>query len=282
MQGKTIVATGATSGIGEKAVEALVRQGARAVFVARDAARAEATLARLESIAPGLGHKAHLADLSLMREAMRVGAEIATEEPVIDVLINNAGALFGDRRVTAEGLERTFALNHMSYFLITAQLLPRLRAAPAARIVSTASDAHRGVTLDFDDLQGERRFIGLRAYQRSKLANILFTCELARRLAGSGVTANCLHPGVVASHFGNEAGGWVASMFSLVKWFAISPDRGADTLVYLAQSPEVAGVSGEYFAKRKIAPTSAPARDAAAAKRLWGVSERLLAGLRAL
>ena len=275
MQGKTVAATGATSGIGEKAIEALVRQGARAVFVARDRARADATLRRLEAIAPGRGHEAHIADLSLMREAARVGAEIAAQEPRIDVLVNNAGALFSDRRVTAEGLERTFALNHMSYFILTARLLGSLRAAPAARVVSTASSAHRGATLDFDDLQGAKHFNGLRAYQRSKLANILFTRELARRLAGTGVTANCLHPGVVASRFGDEAGGWTAPIFSLVKFFAISTEQGADTIVYLAQSPEVAKVTGEYFAKRKIAPTSPPARDMAAAKRLWEISEGL-------
>ena len=277
MRGKTVVATGATSGIGEKAVDALARQGARIVFVAREKARADATLVRLEGIAPGLGHRAHLADLALLRESARVGAAIAAEEPVIDVLMNNAGAVFSDRRVTAEGLERTFALNHMSYFLLTARLLDRLKAAPAARIVSTASLAHRGATLDFDDLQGEKHFNGLRAYQRSKLANILFTRELARRLVGTGVTANCLHPGVVASRFADEAGGWAAPIFSLVKWFAISPDRGADTIVHLARSPAVAGVSGEYFAKRKIAPVSGPARDAAAAGRLWNISEGLMA-----
>ena len=277
MQGKTVVATGATSGIGEQAVEALARQGARIVFVARDRARAEATLGRLEAIAPGLAHRAHLADLSLMRETARIGATIAAEEPVVDVLINNAGAVFSDRRVTAEGLERTFALNHMSYFILTARLLDRLKATPAARIVSTASHAHRGATLDFDDLQGEKQFNGLRAYQRSKLANILFTRELARRLAGTGVTANCLHPGVVASRFADEAGGWATPIFSLVKWFAISPGKGSETIVFLAQSPDVAGVSGEYFAKRKIAPTSEPARDAAAARRLWDISEGLMA-----
>ena len=276
MRGKTVVATGATSGIGEKAVETLARQGARVVFIARDRARADVTLGRLEAIAPGLGHRAHLADLSLMGESARVGAAIAAEEPVIDVLLNNAGAVFSDRRVTAEGLERTFALNHMSYFILTARLLDRLMAAPAARIVSTASHAHRSASLDFDDLQGAKHFNGLRAYQRSKLANILFTRELARRLAGTGVSANCLHPGVVASRFADEAGGWATPIFSLVKWFAISPQQGADSIVYLAQSPEVAGVSGEYFAKRKIAPMSGPARDAAAAKRLWDISEGLM------
>lgn len=278
IQGKTVVATGATSGIGEKAVEALARQGARILFVARDPARAEATRSRLESLAPRLGHKAYIADLSSVRETARVGREIAAAEPRIDVLVNNAGATFAGRRLTAEGLESTFALNHMSYFVMTAMLLDRLKAAPSARIVSTASAAHRGVTLDFDDLQGVRKFNGFRAYGRSKLANILFTRELARRLSGTRVTANCLHPGVVASRFADEAGGWTAPVFGLAKrLIGISTEQGSDTLVYLASSPEVEGVSGEYFAKRKIATTSGAARDDAAARRLWEVSEALMA-----
>src|ERR1700678_1562988 len=153
MQGKTVVATGAPSGIGERAVEPLAGQGARVVFIARDGRRAEATRAKLEAIAPGLGHRAHLADLSLMADTKRVGAEIAAAEPRIDVLINNAGALFGDRRVTSEGLEMTFALNHMAYFVLTRTLLDRLKGSASARIVSTASRAHVGATLEFHDLQ---------------------------------------------------------------------------------------------------------------------------------
>jgi NAD(P)-dependent dehydrogenase (short-subunit alcohol dehydrogenase family) len=277
MQGKIVAATGATSGIGEKAVEALARRGARIVFVARDRARADALLSRLGALTPGLGHTAHIADLSLMREAKRVGAEIAAAEPRLDVLVNNAGAMFSNRGVTAEGLERTFALNHMSYFALTAALIDRLKAAPAGRVVSTASRAHRGASLDFDDLQSEKGYFSLRAYQRSKLANVLFTRELARRLAGSTVTANCLHPGFVASRFADEAGGMTAAFAGVAKRFAISPEQGADTLVYLASSVEVAKVSGQYFAKRKAEAPSAAARDDASARRLWEISETLLA-----
>lgn len=276
MQSKTIVATGATSGIGAAAVEALARMGARIVFVARDAPRAEATRRRLEAVAPGLGHKAFLADLSLMGETRRVGAEIAAAEPRIDVLINNAGALFATRRVTAEGLEMTFALNHMSYFVLTAALRENIVAA-RGRIVSTASAAHRGARLDFDDLQSERVAPGFRVYGRSKLANILFTRELARQLAGTGATANCLHPGVVASRFADEAGGWTTPLFKLLKRFAISPQRGADTLVWLAHSPDVEGVGGQYFARRKPAALSHAAQDDAAARRLWEISATLAA-----
>ena len=278
MQGKVIVATGATSGIGAVAVEALAKQGARIVFVARDKARAEATLTRLEAAAPGRGHKFHLADLSLISETKRVGGKIAAEEPRIDVLINNAGAAFATRRVTAEGLEMTFALNHMAYFTLTKALEERLKASAPARIVSTASRAHFGAVLDFDDLQGARDYSAWRAYRRSKLANILFTHELARRLVGAGVVANCLHPGFVASRFGDESGGWISLITPLAKRLAaISPQAGADTIIYLASDPAAGAVSGEYFAKRQPAKRSPRARDDAAAAKLWAVSEALCA-----
>ena len=203
MQGKTIVATGATSGIGEAAVVALAGMGARIVIIARDEARAKATMQKLEAKAPGLGHRLHLADLSSMAETRKVGEAIAASEPRIDVLINNAGALFSNRRVTPEGLELTFALNHMAYFVLTEALRDKLVASAPARIVSTSSIAHERESLDFNDLQSANGYGGLKVYSRSKLANILFTRELARRLAGTGVTANCLHPGVVKTRFGD-------------------------------------------------------------------------------
>jgi NAD(P)-dependent dehydrogenase (short-subunit alcohol dehydrogenase family) len=177
--------------------------------------------------------------------------------------------------VTGDGLEMTFALNHMSYFILTKALAVKLEASAPARIVSTASSAHQGAKLDFDDLQSERNYGSLRAYGRSKLANILFTRELARRLAGTGVTANCLHPGFVATRFGDASGGWTSRLMPLVRTFAISPEQGADTIIHLASSPEVHGLTGQYFAKRKIAQPSAAARDDAAAKRLWEASEAL-------
>ncbi len=287
MQGKTVVATGATSGVGEAAVLALARMGARIVFVARDERRAEATLNKLETQAPRLGHQVRLADLSLMEEARRVGLAIAAEERRIDVLINNAGAMFADRRVTPEGLEMTFALNHMAYFMLTVALGETLAASAPARVVSTSSMAHQGVSLDFSDLQSAKRYNGWQVYGRakryngwqvygrSKLANILFTRELARRLAGSGVTANCFHPGVVATRFGDASGGWTSRLLPLARPFFSSPEQGADTLVYLASSPEAANVTGAYFARRKVAEPSAAAREDSAAKELWAASEAL-------
>ncbi len=275
MKGKTIVATGATSGIGEVAVLALAKMGARIVFVARDERRAEATLVKLETVAPGLDHRVHLADLSSMAETRSVGRKIAEQEPRIDVLVNNAGAVFAHRHVTKEGLELTFALNHMAYFVLTAALRDRLAASAPARIVCTSSMAHQGVSLDFSDLQNERRFNGWKTYRRSKLANILFTRELARQLAGTGATANCFHPGFVASRFGDAAGGLTGLLIPFARAFAITPDAGADTLIYLASSPDVAGANGAYFVKRLVAEASCAPHDDSTDKRLWEASEAL-------
>jgi NAD(P)-dependent dehydrogenase (short-subunit alcohol dehydrogenase family) len=275
MQGKTVVMTGATSGIGEAAALALAGIGARIVFVARDEKRAEATLNRIEAKAPRLGHRVHLADLSSMAETRRVGLAIAASEPRIEVLVNNAGAVFSQRRVTPEGLELTFALNHMAYFIMTAALGDRLAASTPARIVSTSSSAYQAASLDFADLQSAKGYNGWKAYGRSKLANILFTRELARRLAGTGVTANCFHPGVVATRFGDAAGGLTGRLMPLARRFFTSPENGADPIVYLASSPEVEGVTGGYFAKHKVVQPSAAARDDAAAKKLWEASEAL-------
>jgi NAD(P)-dependent dehydrogenase (short-subunit alcohol dehydrogenase family) len=275
MKGKTVAMTGATSGIGAIAAEKLAAMGARIVFVARDPTRAKETLARLEAKGPGLGHRAHLADLSHIAETKRAGAEIAAEQPRIDVLVNNAGAIFSARRVTAEGLEMTFALNHMAYFVLTAAVSEKLAASAPARIVSTASDAHSRAKLDFDDLQGAGSYRAFKAYGRSKLCNILFTRELARRLAGTGVVANCLHPGFVATRFGDSAGGLLARVMPLARLFATSPEKGADTIVYLASSPDVETISGEYFVKRSVAVPSAAAQDDASARELWRRSEAI-------
>ncbi|HUM14268.1 MAG TPA: SDR family oxidoreductase [Candidatus Nitrosotalea sp.] len=277
MRGKVVVITGATSGIGQVAAERLAGMGARLVLVGRDRVRGEATLSRVRECGPGLEHRAHYADLSSMAETKRVAAEIVAAEPRVDVLINNAGAMFNDRRETPEGLERTFALNHMSYFLITALLRERLIAAAPARVINTASVAHRrGGAIDFDDLQSTRGYRGLPVYGRTKLCNILYTRELARRLAGTGVTANSLHPGFVATRFGDESGGFFAYVVRAAKLvMAISPEKGAETLVYLAASPEIATISGGYFYQNELARPTREAQDDAAARRLWEASERL-------
>jgi NAD(P)-dependent dehydrogenase (short-subunit alcohol dehydrogenase family) len=275
MQGKIVVITGGTSGIGEVAALRLAAMGARIVLVARDRARGEATLAKLRTANPGAGHTVHYADLSRLSEMRRIAAEVSAAEPRIDVLVNNAGALFNTRRVTEDGLELTFATNHMAYFVVTQGLLAPLAAAAPSRVVVTASGAHARAKLDFDDLQSARSFRGFKAYARSKLANILFTRELARRLAGTAITANCLHPGFVATRFGDHSGGLLGPAFKLFKLFAISPEKGAETIVYLAASPDVATASGGYYGKCRLETPSPEAQDGAAATRLWSESAKI-------
>jgi NAD(P)-dependent dehydrogenase (short-subunit alcohol dehydrogenase family) len=272
---KVVVITGATSGIGRIAAEKLAGQGARIVVVARDRARAEETLRRLREVGPRADHRVHYADLSLIADAKKVGAEIAVAEPRIDVLLNNAGSMFGRRLLTPEGLERTFALNHMSYFVLTHCLRESLVAAAPSRIVNTASNAHLRATLDFADLQTKNGYVPTLAYARSKLCNVLFTRELARRLAGAGVSANCLHPGFVATNFGQRDAGLFGWGLRLAMLFAARPEPGANTIVHLASAPEVAGISGRYFYNsREIAPSTA-AQDDAVAERLWQESEKI-------
>jgi NAD(P)-dependent dehydrogenase (short-subunit alcohol dehydrogenase family) len=277
MQGKVCVITGATSGIGLIAAGSLAALGARLLLVARDKGRGQAALAAIQTRAPGAAARIIYGDLSRLAEMNRLGSEIAALEPRIDVLINNAGAVFAERGVTADGLERTFAVNHMAYFVLTNRLKANLIATAGARIVNTASAAHRRAAagLDFDDLQSARGYQYFAVYGRSKLANILFTRELARRIANTGVTANCLHPGFVATRFGNNNRGVFRWIIGAAKLFAISPEKGAETIVYLASSPEVAGVSGGYFAECRPAALSKAAQDDTAARRLWEESARL-------
>jgi NAD(P)-dependent dehydrogenase (short-subunit alcohol dehydrogenase family) len=275
MQAKTVVITGATSGIGEVAACTLAQQGARIVLIARDRSRGEQTLKRLEAVAPGRNHVVHYANLSRLAEMKRAAEAIAGSEARIDVLINNAGALFATRQLTGDALEMTFATNHIAYFVVTNLLMERLKATPGARIVCTASDAHKRGKLDFSDLQMEKGYTGYAMYGRSKLMNILFTRELARRLAGTGVTANCLHPGFVASRFGDASGGLTSLVLKGAKKFALKPEEGAKTLIYLASSPEVEGVTGNYFYQCKPLAPTAEAQSDADAKRLWDVSAEL-------
>ena len=275
MKGKTVVVTGGTSGIGEVAAVALAKLGARIVLVARDNSRGDATLARLRRSAADITHSVHFADLLRLAEMKRVAAEIADREPRIDGLINNAGALFATRRLTEDGLERTFALNHMAYFVMTAGLRERLVASGPARIINTASAAHQGATLDFDDLQSAKSFGARKAYGQSKLCNILFTRELARRLQGTRVTANCLHPGFVATRFGDQSGGLMSPLIRLAKFFAISPAEGAETIIHLASSPDVAEATGQYFYKSVPTTPSSWAQDDRSALLLWQHSAAL-------
>ena len=272
MLGKTVVITGASSGIGEVTALRLAERGARIVFVARDPARARVTLARLQAAAPGRKHMVHFADLATIAGMRRVGAEIAAAESRVDVLMNNAGALFMHRTCTADGLAATFATNHLAYYVLTLLLLPRLQSTPNSRIVCTASRAHEQGRIDFNRLQRD----GMAGYAQSKLANLLFVRRLAQLLRGGGVTANALHPGFVATRFADNSGaGWRALMHFCKAIAASSPETGAQTLIYLAQSAEVAGRTGGYYVRCKLTEPAVRARSDLDALRLWQVSAQL-------
>jgi NAD(P)-dependent dehydrogenase (short-subunit alcohol dehydrogenase family) len=281
LSGKICLVTGATSGIGEVTARRLAGMGATVTIVGRSAERAAATAARIKA-ATGATVEILIADLSSQADIRRMANEFLAQHSRLDVLVNNAGAVFLRRLESLDGVEMTWALNHMSYFLLTNLLLDALRAGARSRIVNVASDAHSGARINFDDPQFKANYNGWRAYGQSKLANILFTLELARRLDGTGVTANALHPGFVASNFGknNRLFGILIGLAQRVA--AISPESGAETSIYLASSPEVAGVSGQYFEKCRIATPSAEAQDRAAAARLWEISEALVSATAAV
>jgi len=267
---KVAVVTGATSGIGKVTARELARQGFRVVMVARDADKAARTASEI-----GREVEIVLCDMSSQRQIRAAAEEIRRRHDRIHVLVNNAGGVWVKREVTDDGLERTFAVDHLGYFLLTNLLLPELRRGAPSRVVNVASEAAKLGRIDFDDLQGERRYRGGLAYAQAKLANILFSSELSRRLAGSGVTSNALHPGAVASGFALNNTGVVRFGMKLVRPFLIDEEKGARTSIYLASSPEVEGVTGEYFIKNRPRKPPRNARDPEVARRLWDVSARL-------
>ena len=274
MHGRVCVVTGANSGIGRVTAIDLAGRGATVVLICRNHAGGSAVV---EEIGQRGGDAALLiADLASQRQVREVAAAFLKRFDRLDVLINNAGvAGWGTRLVTEDGLEATFAVNHLAPFLLTNLLLDTLKVSAPSRVVTVSSAAHKTYPLDLDDLQGERRYSGFGAYSRSKLANVLFTRELSRRLEGTGVTANCLHPGVVATGIFRNVPGWIR--FILTSPLVLSPERGADTMIYLATAPEVAEVSGQYFVRRKPVRSSRASRDAETARRLWWASEVLTA-----
>jgi retinol dehydrogenase 12 len=279
MTGKTVVVTGASSGIGLETAVALAARGARVLITARDAGRGQAAL---DTIRKSSGGDCDLVlfDLMSMSSVRRGAAEILAQTDRIDVLVNNAGLVLSTRTETPDGFEATFAINHLGPFLLTQLLTDRIVASSPSRIVNVASTAHTSAKrgLDFDDLQSEKGYRAMKVYGESKLANIYFTTELARRLQGRGVTANCLHPGLVKTGYGRDGDtkGYLALGIRLAVLFMITPEQGAATSVYLASSPEVEGVTGKYFVKCKQRTPSPSARDAEAARRLWDVSEELV------
>jgi NAD(P)-dependent dehydrogenase (short-subunit alcohol dehydrogenase family) len=277
MAGKTVLITGGTGGIGKATAIGLAAMGARVGITGRDLGRAEAVAVDIRRSMGNQDVGAFGADLSSQAEVRRLAAEVLDAYPRLDVLVNNVGGSWATRHVTADGLERTFAVNHLAAFLLTNLLLDRLKASAPARVVTVSSAAQSTGTIDFDDLQGERDYSERKAYPQSKLASLMFTYELARRLEGTGVTANALHPGVVNTGFGAEDPGLIFKVLvPVMRPFMKTPAKGAATSIFLASSPQVNGVSGQYFANSSPRTSNKASYDVAAAARLWQVSAGLV------
>jgi NAD(P)-dependent dehydrogenase (short-subunit alcohol dehydrogenase family) len=277
MTGRTVLITGGTGGIGRAAATALASMGAHVGITGRNRPRAEEAAAAIARESGNPEVDVFIADMSSQAEVRRLAGEVLAAYPRLDVLLNNVGGFWAHRHVTADGLEHTFALNHLAPFLLTSLLLDRLTASAPARVVTVSSGAQSMGKIDFDDLMGAGKYSGQDAYNQSKLANVMFTYELARRLDGTGVTATVLHPGITSTGFGAEdmARGW-GPLIALMRPFMKSPARGAETPVYLASSPEVEGVTGRYFASRKVKASSKVSCDDTTTARLWRVSAELV------
>jgi len=276
MAGRTVLVTGATGGIGKATALGLAAMGANVAITGRDRARTEAASGEIRAAGGGEVHE-FVADLSSQSEVRRLADNALAALPRIDVLVNNVGGYWDTRHVTSDGLERTFALNHLAPFLLTHLVLDRLAAGGSARVVTVSSNAYRGGAIDFDDLQGEQSYTGSRAYSQSKLANLLFTYELARRLRGTSVTANAVHPGFVRTGFGAEDPGTIQRVLvPVIRPFMKSPEQGAATSIQVASSPALAQVSGQYFAGGRARRSSERSHDEVVAARLWRVSAELV------
>jgi len=277
MQGKTVLVTGANQGIGKAVALALARQGARITIVTRSEEKGRGASAEIEAACESAKVDLIVADLSSQTEVKRAAAEFRSRHDRLDVLVNNAGVFVPSRHMTADGVEETFAVNHLSYFLLTRELLDLLRKSAPSRIVNVSSAAHRYGTMHWNDLEfAKHHYSAWSAYTQSKLANVIFTYELARRLDGTGVTANAAHPGVVGSGFGRTYPGPMALLYTLGRPFMLTPEQGARTSVYLASSPEVEGVSGKYFARCKAEKSSAVTYCHASQRKLWALSEEMV------
>ena len=275
MSGKVCLVTGATSGIGRVTARELARMDATVVAVGRNRQKGEETVAEIKRRSANDKVEFLQADLSSQESIRDLARTFTDKYDQLHVLVNNAGGVFSKRETTVDGLEMTFALDHLAYFLLTTLLLPVLERSAPARIINVSSGAQGTGKIDFDDLQGAKRYSGWRAYSQAKLANVLFTYELACRLQGTGVTANCLHPGFVATGFAQNNSGALQALIKAGQVFAISPEKGAETSVFLASSPLVEGVSGKYFANKKEKKSAKQSYDESAARRLWDVSAQL-------
>ena len=272
MNGKICLVTGATDGIGKVSARVLAEMGAKVIIVGRNPEKSAAVLTELKSVSGNENIDLLLADLAVMQEVRDLAEQVISRYDRLDVLLNNAGGYFTKHEITSDGLEMTFALNHMSYFLLTNKLMGLLKSSVPARIVNVSSDAHYGVDIEFDNLNGEQDYKAWKAYQKSKLANVLFTYELLKKVPAD-ITVNCLHPGFVATNFGNNNGGFVSPVLKIAKRIsAIDPEEGAKTSIFLCSSPEVEEVSGKYFFKCQPKTSSRESRNMDTAKRLWQIS----------
>ena len=272
MNGKVCLVTGSTDGIGKVSARVLAELGAKVIIVGRDPEKSAIVLAELRSISGNKNIDLLMADLAVMQEVRDLAEQVISQYDRLDVLLNNAGGYFTKHEITSDGLEMTFALNHMSYFLLTNKLMGLLKSSVPARIVNVSSDAHYGVDIEFDNLNGEQDYKAWKAYQKSKLANVLFTYELLKKVPAD-ITVNCLHPGFVATNFGHNNGGFVSPILKIAKWIsAIEPEDGAKTSIFLCSAPDVNGVSGKYFYKCQQKTSSRESRNMDTAKRLWQIS----------
>ncbi len=277
MHGKICLITGGTNGIGKSAAQGLARLGATVVIVGRDAQKTSQVVADIRSATGNENVDFLLADLSSQQDVRRLASDFKPKYSRLHVLLNNAGGAFTTRQLSVDGIEMTLALNHLAYFLLTNLLLDTLEASAPARIINVSSDAHARGKIDFDNLQGERSYSSFGPYGNSKLANILFTTELARRLEGTGVTVNALHPGFTSTGFGkNNPGLFMKIMGVVVPLLARSPEKGAATSIYLASSPEVHSITGKYFVDCKVTQPAPQAADRAVARQLWDVSAQMV------
>jgi NAD(P)-dependent dehydrogenase (short-subunit alcohol dehydrogenase family) len=276
LEGKTVLVTGATSGIGLEACVKLAAMGADLVMVARNPAKGDAALTEVQKRAGSGRPTLMLCDFASQKSIRALAAELQKSRPRIDVLINNAGSVSPNRELTEDGIERTFAVNHLGYFLLTNLVLGMLRKSAPARIVNVASAVHITGTMDFDDLGFASGYTIMMAYNRSKLANVLFTRELARRLQGTGVTVNCLHPGAVSTNIWSHAMWWAQPFLLFTRLFMVSPGKGGDAIVFLATSPEVEGKTGGYYERNRLVLPSRLARDDRVAAKLWDVSASMV------
>ena len=272
MNGKVCLVTGATDGIGKVSARVLAELGAKVIIVGRNPEKSAIVLAELRSISGNENIDLLMADLAVMQEVRDLAEQVISRYDRLDVLLNNAGGYFTKHEITSDGLEMTFALNHMSYFLLTNKLMELLKYSAPARIVNVSSDAHYGVNIEFENLNGEQEYKAWKAYQKSKLANVLFTYELLKKVPGN-ITVNCLHPGFVATNFGHNNGGFFGPVLKIAQRIsAIDPEEGAKTSIFLCSAPEVKGVSGKYFYKCQPKTSSRESRNMDTGKRLWQIS----------